>query len=766
MAEDKRGAAAGGESSGSGVISPKMIKSGDRQLVKVELRPGETTYVSWRKLIKETEGINGSSAPAPAAVPNPPPNAHPNLQSRMLPGQPAEKEGTDEPQPNRFSAVIEKIERLYMGKDSSDEEELDDTPDDDQYDTEDSFIDDKELDEYFEVDNSALKHDGFFINRGKLERINEPAEVPSQQPKKRRKKDVAKNHVENAAGRGSNKQVKASKAHAASTEPLLERNSSIPRQNLSVISEHHSDVKSQEQPGFSGVPSRKRPTDTEMISDPSLYLKDLNGDASVPVSDAKVIEKAKTGVQQSKHIVTNKVKDAGGPSGVSRQKYIDKNAYADAKFQSRKLHNNVEHHEPLVAMREKNGIRELPDLNVEVKYSMQTTKSPQVQRKDGSVIRSKGSMLEKAIRELEKSVAESRPHTLDNQEADPTSQGIKRRLPREIKQRLFKVARLGGNQGKVPKELLNRLMSILGHLIQLRTLKRNLKEMINENLSATKEKDNRLQQIKKEVIEMISAQVPHLESKAYELPAGASDDFQDIGSDEKGAVRKKISMDTALEDKICDLYDLFIDGLDEAADRQLIRKLYVELAGLWPNGLMNNHDIRQAITRSKDRRKAIHSRHEDREKVKRKKMVTARLDENFRVEASPSTQQPHSRERMAAEPILALTTTSKLIPSTTAATVRTSSPSTNGSSLDRSNQDKLKVTSTNAMDEPRMADGNVVKKKAKRKPEADTGDAHPRPEKLAAQHSDERPKSVKPSPSLTHKPNIQLNAPPSCEQSS
>jgi hypothetical protein len=26
-------------------------------------------------------------------------------------------------------------------------------------------------DEYFEVDNSAIKHDGFFVNRGELERM-------------------------------------------------------------------------------------------------------------------------------------------------------------------------------------------------------------------------------------------------------------------------------------------------------------------------------------------------------------------------------------------------------------------------------------------------------------------------------------------------------------------------------------------------------------------------------------------------------------------
>jgi hypothetical protein len=60
---------------------------------------------------------------------------------------------------------------LCQGKNSSDEEDLDDAPDDDQYDTEDSFIDDDELDEYFEVDNFATKHNGYFVNKGKLEQM-------------------------------------------------------------------------------------------------------------------------------------------------------------------------------------------------------------------------------------------------------------------------------------------------------------------------------------------------------------------------------------------------------------------------------------------------------------------------------------------------------------------------------------------------------------------------------------------------------------------
>ncbi|GLT55838.1 hypothetical protein SLA2020_289260 [Shorea laevis] len=726
MAEEKSG---GGGS--LGVVSPKMIKAGDRQVVRVELRPGETTYVSWRKLMKAAERLIGSSASASASVsapaPDPLPNAHPNLQSRIVPGQPAEEEVKDEPHPNRFSAVIEKIERLYMGKDSSDEEELDNIPDDDQYDTEDSFIDDRELDEYFEVDNSAIKHDGFFVNRGKLERINEPVEVPNQQPKKRRRKEMAKTHGESAEDRVSNKHIKTSKMPAANTEASLGKSPSNPSQSMNVIDEHYRDVKGQKQLGVSGITSRKKSSDKEMMTDPSPYLKVLNGDASASMADVKEVEKSRTGVLLSKNIATNKCKDTGGSSEALHQKCSDKNAYSQPKLQHGKPLSNIEQLESLVGTREKNGICELGDINVsEGKYVMQTTNTSHMPRKDGSTIRPKSSMLEKAIGELEKMVAESRPPAVDIQEADTTAQGIKRRLPREIKMKLAKVARLAlASQGKVSKELINRLMSILGHLIQLRTLKRHLKVMISTSLSAKQEKDDKFQQIKKEVVEMIKTRVPHLESMAFKLRAEASDDFQEIGSEEKGALKRKFSMDADLEDKICDLYDLFVDGLDEVADRPLIRKLYIELAELWPNGLMDNHGIKRAICKAKERQRASIYTHKSVQKIRRKKMLTRRLYQNAQVEASTGTESSS----------LALTSSSKPIPSpsTTAATVHMPSPSTNGYSLDRLKQEKLKGSSSNAMDETRMADGSLTKKKVKKKPELELEETHYRPEKLPAQ---------------------------------
>ncbi|KAL6582827.1 hypothetical protein OROMI_004905 [Orobanche minor] len=43
---------------------------------------------------------------------------------------------------------------------------LDTMPDDAEYDTNDSFLEDVELDDYFQVDNSTIKHHGFFVNLG------------------------------------------------------------------------------------------------------------------------------------------------------------------------------------------------------------------------------------------------------------------------------------------------------------------------------------------------------------------------------------------------------------------------------------------------------------------------------------------------------------------------------------------------------------------------------------------------------------------------
>lgn len=42
--------------------SSSFVKIGDRQLFTVELRPGETTIVSWKKLLKDAAKSNGSAS--------------------------------------------------------------------------------------------------------------------------------------------------------------------------------------------------------------------------------------------------------------------------------------------------------------------------------------------------------------------------------------------------------------------------------------------------------------------------------------------------------------------------------------------------------------------------------------------------------------------------------------------------------------------------------------------------------------------------------
>jgi len=100
-------------------------------------------------------------------------------------------------------------------------------------------------------------------------------------------------------------------------------------------------------------------------------------------------------------------------------------------------------------------------------------------------------------------------------------------------------------------------MGIVGHLVQRRTLKRNMKEMVESGLSAKLEKADRFQRIKMEINEMIKTRVA-AKSKVNEQQDGSADDFQ-VANDERRALKGKSVMDAALEDRICDLYDLYVE---------------------------------------------------------------------------------------------------------------------------------------------------------------------------------------------------------------
>ncbi|XP_042476922.1 ubinuclein-1 isoform X2 [Macadamia integrifolia] len=733
----------------------------------VELNPGDTTIVSWKKLLKDAKKANRSPAPAPEA----PSGAHPALESRIAPAQPTEDDVKDAPPSNRFSAVIEKIERLYVGKQSSDEEELDNVPDDDQYDTEDSFIDDAELDEYFQVDKSPVKHNGFFVNRGQLERINDPVVSSDIQPKKRRRKDLMKargekdgEHLENKHAKMGNVRMKA----AARTAPLVGSKSSSPL-SLPAISERYQDGKGQNQLNTAIGTSKKKSADSSNNKLDSSFSKISNRDTSVFPAEVKKSEKQMVGIVQSNEL-NNKLKAGSESADTTYQAYRDKSASTQFEPQPKKLCDTNElEASTKVRHRDKNGSSELPDLNSSgSKYLTQTAKSPSMQLKEGSSVRPKGTMLERAIRELVNIVAESRPPVSEVQDPDTSSQAVKRRLPREVKQKLAKVARLASCQGRISDELVNRLMTILGHLVQVKTLKRNLKEMVELGLSAKQEKDDRFQQIKKEVIEMIKMRVPSLKPKTLEQRDGATDDFQEVRGSEERGVKGKYNMDEAMEDKICDLYDLYVEGMDEDKGPQ-IRKLYVELAELWPNGCMDNHGIKNAICRSKERKRALYNRHKVQEKIKKKKLSGHRTEEIICGEASSVAQPRIVQERLGTDSSgHGLMSPNRMISSVTtsshhlATSVRMPTSSTNGLSMDRPKQEKVKGSTF--MDDIRRADGALVKKKIKRKPESELG-VHLHPEKVP-QLGKEKPKYPKIAASQPHKSTLQTASIPSCDQPS
>lgn len=200
--------------------------------------------------------------------------------------------------------------------------------------------------------------------------------MPNQQPKKRRRKDLAKGNGDNDDGHlPNNKHAKLSKMTAPKVASNPAKNSSTPAtQAAAVTGEHFEDVKLQNQLNASGLSSKKKSSDSKTILDPT-FLKVSNGDVSVPLSEGKDFDKQKTGVLLSKDS-SSKFKDISVSSDGSHQKYHDKSAYSQSRPQSGRPLGNVDELESSIRAREKNGIREPLDVNTfEGKYSIPMTVS-------------------------------------------------------------------------------------------------------------------------------------------------------------------------------------------------------------------------------------------------------------------------------------------------------------------------------------------------------------------------------------------------------
>ncbi|KAJ8499518.1 hypothetical protein OPV22_010070 [Ensete ventricosum] len=612
---------------------------GRRVRFSVDLKPGETTIISWKRLLKESSKGSGGGFPPNASA------ADPLLDClAQAGGPPAANELEDAvPPTNRFSAVIEKIERLYVGKQSSDEE-LDDIPCDDQYDTEDSFIDDAELDEYFHVDKMSTKHNGYFVNKGKLDQI-EPSTSLKEAPSKRRK-DSTKLHGDGNALVPSGP-VNVGNMHikdAARNAPEIGRKPKPGKINATYgVGEHYNEegrhIKYKSKGTTTAYKSKSSDFTIKSEKQSTKVSDSLQSIMRVPYKDGflrplelKCLDKHKEVVLALKN--TDHRSRASDSFGPLYQVSCDE---GHMEFQPKKLlHSEAGEVYAKIRNKERYGSSDFLAMNSPGSAHPMHEVHPYTRAKENSSVRPKGTTLERAICDLEKIVAECRPPSLDVQEVDLAFQGIKRRLPKEVKQKLAKVARLSASQGKISEnELVDRLMGILGHLVQRRTLKRNMRVMVELGLSAKHQKADRYQQIKGVVTEMIRAHVSQLKSKLPELQDGK------INNDERRALKGRYSMDSALEDKICDLYDLYVEGMDEDKGPQS-RKLYVELAELWPSGSMDNVGIKDAIQRSKERKRAIYGQHKvhNEERIKRRKLAsTVRVDETNPAAQLQATQE-------------------------------------------------------------------------------------------------------------------------------
>ncbi|XP_071704167.1 ubinuclein-2-like [Rutidosis leptorrhynchoides] len=260
-----------------------------------------------------------------------------------------------------------------------------------------------------------------------------------------------------------------------------------------------------------------------------------------------------------------------------------------------------------------NAKLELPDLNVP--YTVQTASICPAYIEDESRDLVNKSVLENSILEIETMVSDStRP--LNDLQGASHSVTTKSRLPRELKKKLRSVARLAHLiEGRISDELSMRLMSILGHWLKPRTLKRCLHDVAPSHLSAWGGDDVRFRVIEKEVVDMIKLRIRSM--KTMDEPSNTM---------ELCAVYKaNYSMDSEMEDKVCDFYDIYVQGMDEIKSSE-IRKFYIQLASLWPKGTMDNHGIRNAICRSKERRR-VSLREKERE------YCNAEMDEDLKVEA-------------------------------------------------------------------------------------------------------------------------------------
>ncbi|KAL0432234.1 UNVERIFIED_CONTAM: Ubinuclein-1 [Sesamum latifolium] len=472
------GSGGGGPELGPGSKPTSSFEAaGGRLRFTVELRPGETTIVSWKKLLREANSSK-SNRPGPsnsgqsfeaqrqpvAQPPAPPPPLAPSSSKQPTEAEP--KDSQAQAGSNRLSTVIERIERMYAGNGSSDEEDvvLDNIPDDDEYDTEDSFIDDTELvDDYFQVDNLAVKHDGFFVNRGKLEPMGEEMYIEKCIGPLRASFAIVcyksirlligftayiRNGLKLAVSLVENpmKSLNLTDLEFGLMGNIVFSVSGLPivieptictdqqpkkRRRKDLMKGHGGSDDGHNPNKFVKVGNRGRKRNSTSqshgVSMPNIHGEDMQFQASLANASEVSLKKKTTDMQTAVHpsellngdaIREDTETDLQIPGDPSSKNHITK--WKESEFQDtstqrsndKSPHLSKSHNEKQLytsdnldqstQQKEKGGLVERFDLNIPASRDSLPTV-----RKEGSSVRPKGATLEKAIRELEKIVAES-----------------------------------------------------------------------------------------------------------------------------------------------------------------------------------------------------------------------------------------------------------------------------------------------------------------------------------------------------------------------
>ncbi|KAK9844907.1 hypothetical protein WJX74_008468 [Apatococcus lobatus] len=179
----------------------------------------------FKKLLKEAKAVQKSEDAPPTVV------AQPAAAPAGLPAQESHKPAGGD----AYSSVVQRLQRLYMmgaGDNSDSEQEVsadegnDDAASDGEdgeqgkretYDNDDEFIDDSEYVEYFSGDRHKPKFDGFFINRGPIEKSDVRVDGVAGTPRKKKRR-VAPEQLADGEAAQAPKRIKAAKLTPQNTK--------------------------------------------------------------------------------------------------------------------------------------------------------------------------------------------------------------------------------------------------------------------------------------------------------------------------------------------------------------------------------------------------------------------------------------------------------------------------------------------------------------------------------------------------------------------